>query len=88
MIRAEPLVQVEFVRGESWMVMRRISDGLRPSLRRLERARRSVRRNELILEINWRLLLDLLFICLPKRRKVFVFVRANQKKNLPIRMNK
>jgi hypothetical protein len=46
---ALPFVQVEFVRGDNWTVIRRISLGLRPSLRRLDRASRSVLRNELIL---------------------------------------
>ena len=46
--RELPFVQVEFVSGDSWIVMRRISFGFRPSLRRFDNASRSVLRNELI----------------------------------------
>ena len=47
-MRALPFVQVEIVRGDIWIVIRRISFGLRPSLRRFDRARRSVLLNELM----------------------------------------
>lgn len=58
--RALPFVHVEFVRGDSWIVIRRISFGFRPSFRRLDRARRSVLRKELMF-LFFKLLL--LFVC-------------------------
>jgi len=47
------VVQDEGVRdgGESWMAMFRISFGLRPSVRRLDRVRRSVLRKDVIVVV-------------------------------------
>lgn len=49
------VVQDDGVRdgGESWIVMCRISFGLRPSIRRLDRVRRSVLRKELIAVVSF-----------------------------------
>lgn len=62
--KALPLVQVEFVSGESWTVIRRISFALRPSLRRLDRERRSALRNELIRMLFLQCTIMLTFVCL------------------------